>query len=445
VQTLQPRNVRYRYVEGLLALSVVLLKLHVLYDTWGRLQGYDGGLWLNMFRVVRWFEPLPPSTALSVGYHPPLSFLIGRLIYLLYPHDVEVSQVSSTIAILVAFFSLRYILRFLGWLWTLPGIWLLYGGFSIPLVVSLGVETTYDSWVLAWFMLALAVSVSLFWREALPTWWKNNSAARRVTALGLILAAGLLNKYSGLLAFVLPLLVIAVRRGIRSTLRESSAPIAAALIAVVVVFPYYYGHNYKREGRWMPADMESSRAHDLVVERAKRDAAPLAFIGHMLLYPLDCPRDPQTPVVDSFIHSTWLHTWTRDWVLGIQPEPSLTASRLYSGVFALVTLAGTALFFIRRRRIPSTWRDLGWLIFCIAAYETLAALYFGWKFPLWNWRIFKAKYMSPAVLWIPYAAAVVFSDEWLLARPTKWLRWCENLAFYALVAFILINHLLPVY
>jgi hypothetical protein len=195
----------------------------------------------------------------------------------------------------------------------------------------------------------------------------------------------------------------------------------------------------------MPADMESSRPQHLVVERAKRDAAPLAFIGHMLRYPLDVPRDPQAPILDSFIHSSWLHTWTRDFVLGRQPELSLTISRLYSGAFALITLAGTALFFIRRRRIPSTWRDLGWLILCIAAYESMAALYFGWKFPLWDWRVFKTKYMSPAVLWIPYAAAVVFSDKWFVARPATWLRWCEDLAFYVLVAFVLINHLLPVY
>ena len=136
METPQPRNDRYRHGEVLLALSFVLLKLHVLYDTWGRSQGYDRGIWLDMLRVVRWFEPLPPSSALSYSYHPPLSFLIGRLIYWFYPHDVEVSQIASTLAILVAFFAFRHVLRFLGWLWTLPGMWLLYGGFSIPLIVS---------------------------------------------------------------------------------------------------------------------------------------------------------------------------------------------------------------------------------------------------------------------------------------------------------------------
>ena len=59
--------------------------------------------------------------------------------------------------------------------------------------------------------------------------------------------------------------------------------------------------------------------------------------------------------------------------------------------------------------------------------------------------MFKTKYMSPAVLWIPYAAAVEFADDWIVARQATWLRWIETVGFYALVAFVLINHLLPVY
>jgi hypothetical protein len=165
----------------------------------------------------------------------------------------------------------------------------------------------------------------------------------------------------------------------------------------------------------------------------------------MLRYPRNRPSDPQEPVLDSFIHSSWLHTWTRDIALGKQAEPSLTISRFYSDAFAVLTLAGTALFFIRRKQIPLIWRNLGWVILCIAGYQSLSALAFGWEFPLWDWRVFKTKYMSPAVLWIPYAAAVGFSDDWVRTRRSTWLRWGEQVGYYALVAFVLINHLLPVY
>jgi hypothetical protein len=445
VEASPPENQRYKHIDALLAVSVVLLKLHVLHDTWGRMQGFDAGGWIDMLHATHWFEPLPPPYLLWSSWHPPLSFLIGRLVYLVYPHEVEASQVVSTLAILVAFFALRHTMRCLGWLWTLPGLWLLYGGFSIPLIVCLAVETTYDAWVLAWFMLAFAASVSLFWHQLSPGWWKDNRFTRRLTLLGLILAAGLLNKYNGLIAFGLPFLIIAVRRGIKATLRESSAPILAALIALVVVFPFYYKHNYRVEGRWMPASMDARRAADLVVSRAERDAAPLAFIGHMLRYPRRLPRNPQEPVLDSFPHSFWLHTWTRDIWLGRQPQPSLTISCVYSGAFAVITLLGTVFFFIRRRRIPPVWRHLGWVILCIAAFQCVSALAFAWKYPMWDWRIFKTKYMSPTVFWIPYATAVGFSDDWFLARRTTWLRWFEELAFWALVAFTLINHLLPVY
>lgn len=59
--------------------------------------------------------------------------------------------------------------------------------------------------------------------------------------------------------------------------------------------------------------------------------------------------------------------------------------------------------------------------------------------------ITNASYVRPAVLWISYAATVVFSDEWFAKRRTTWIQWFETLTFYALVVFVLINHLLPVY
>jgi hypothetical protein len=101
-------------------------------------------------------------------------------------------------------------------------------------------------------------------------------------------------------------------------------------------------------------------------------------------------------------------------------------------------------FFVRRRSIPPAWRQLGWVILAVAAYHCLSALAFAWKYPLWDWRVFKTKYMAPAVLWIPYAVALVFSVDELPTR-YPWLRRVENLAFYALVAFVALNHLLPVY
>jgi hypothetical protein len=439
------RTDRYRHLEALLAAVVVLLKLHVLWDSWSKVQGYDWGGFIEMLNVAHWFEPLPPPMMLWSSYHPPLSFLIGRAIYTIYPHEVEASQIESTLSILIAFFAFRYVLRRTGWLWTLPGLWMLYGVMSLPLVVNLGVESTYDSVALAWFMLVFASSVSLFWYEFAQTWWKDNGVARRIVVLGLLLAACLLNKYSGLLAFALPFLIIVVRRGIKATFRESSGPIVAAIIGLVVVIPFFYEHNYKVEGRWTPASMDFRRSHDLVVKRAERDAARGAFFANMVRIPSKMPIDPQEPVMDSFIHSTWLHVWVRDSWLGKEPEPALTISRAYYQVFRVLTLAGSALFFLRCRRISRIWRQLGWLFLGILVCHAVFALSFGWSYPIWDWRIFKTKYYTPIVLWIPYAIAVCFADLWYLARQATWLRWFEDASFCALVAFIMINHLLPIY
>ena len=439
------RSNRYAQVETTLALFLVLLKAQVVHATWGKVQGYDWGPWMEMFHATYWFEPIPPVRIWGASYHPPLSYLIGRLICLIYPHEIEVSQINSTLAVVVAFFCVRQVLKRIGWLWTLPGLWLLYGGISVPVIVSVGVETTYDSWVLAWYMMALAASVGLFWNATSPTWWKNNRTARKVTWLGLVFAAGLLNKYTGLLAFALPFIVILVRRGFLAVVRESTAPITAIAISVLVVFPLYYERNYKTEGRWMPAAMDWQRRDDLRVAIEKRDAAPVAFVVNMLKYPLKTPKDPQAPVLDSFTHITWLHTWTKDWVLAAEPEPALTVSRKYSQWFAATLLAGTVWFVARFRRIDKEWRDVGWVLLLVTAIYCGLALSFGWKYPLWDWRVFKTKYMTPAVFFIPYATAIVFADKSVIARLHGRLRFVEDLAFYALILFVALNHLLPVY
>jgi hypothetical protein len=441
------RTERYIQVESSLALLVVLLKIHVLHGTWGRLQGFDPYAWLDVFHATHWFAPLPPVRLWAATYHPPLSYLLGRLLTNIIPNELQASQALSTVALVIAFFCVRQLLRRIGYLWTLPGLWLLYGGISIPVVISIGVETTYDSWVLTWFMMAFTVSVGLFWNP--PTsvkWWKENHTARGVTLLGLVFAAGLLNKYTGLLSFCLPYLVILVRRGIKATFRELLAPTVAVLLGIVIAFPLYYERNYKVEHTWTPAAMEWQRKDDLVKVRAKRDADPVAFIANMLRYPKELPANPQETVLDSFLHASWVHTWFRDSLFGHEPEPALTVSRKYSRWFAGGLLLGSAWFFARLRHIAKDWRDLGWMLLAISALFCGFALFFGWKYPLWDWKVFKTKYLTPALFWIPYAVSIGFSDSWLTSRRHRaWVRGLEDLAFFALVVFVVINHLLPFY
>jgi len=90
----------YRRIEPHLAVLLVALKFLVVWRAWGRYQGFDAPHWLTVFRATHWFEPLPPTRALIASYHPPLSYLLGRLIYVLIPREVEASQLLSTLSIL---------------------------------------------------------------------------------------------------------------------------------------------------------------------------------------------------------------------------------------------------------------------------------------------------------------------------------------------------------
>ena len=435
---------RYRQAEWMLAYVLVVLKGYRLYRNWGVLEGFDPALWLETFRLTYFFEPLPPARLLMGSYHPPLSYLLTRLVYDLYPHEIEVSQIVSTLAMLVTFFALRQAIKRVGWLWTVPGLALLYGGMSIPLVVWLGVETSYDPLSLMWFTLAFAISIALFWDPIPAAKWKDIKFTRKLTGLGLVFAAGLLNKYTGLMAFGLPFLIVAVRRGVLPLCRELWAPVAAAAIGIVVCFPLYYQRYYVTEGEFMPAAMEWQLPKALTIARAARDAAPLAFLKNMLRAP-PVFTESRVPANDSCLHMEWLQFWAKDTYLGDESKASLAVSNVYLRGSPLLILVGTGLFVFRHRKMPKEWQHLGWIILTVAFAFFASAIAFGWKYPYWDWRIFKAKYNSPVVFWLAYAPTVLLSEAWIRESPRPWARRIEVTVLSLVIVFVLVNHLLPIY
>lgn len=438
-------RLRWASIEPVLCATLIFLKLGVLFRQWSKVDGFDWGGWLPVLHWTRWFEPLPSTRSVGISYHPSLSYLIGRTIYLIYPHEVETSQILSTASIIGAFVALRALLKRVGWLHTLPGLWLLYGGMSIPLFVWLAIETCYDGLVLTWFMLALACSVALFWSSSGRRWWRNLNFTARVTGLGIVLACGMMTKVNGLVAFGLPFLIILIRRGLQGLRREFVAPLVAAAIGVVIISPYFYHHFYQVEGKVMPISIDWERPSELALERQKRDQAPLKFFLHMIRIPTQDSADPQKPELDSFISMVWTQTWKRDSWLGKQPEPSLSFSNAYAHFFTWTLLAGTGYFFVRRRQIPRDWADVGWLLMGITVVFSAAALSFSYQYPMFDWRVFKAKYMSASLFWIIYATCIVFADTWFTNSKWRGVRWLEHASLLALLSFVFINHLLPVY
>jgi hypothetical protein len=441
-----------RYVELALTACLVLLKLHVLHGAWGQIQGFDAEPWLDVFRATHWFQPLPGAANMFNNYHPPLSYLICRWIYAIYPHELEDSQVLSTLAMIGAIFALRSTLRTIGILWTLAGLVMLYTAASIPLLVWMSIETSYDSLVFMWFTVALAISVKLFWKPTPGNWWRRAGYISGLALLAFTLAAGLATKFNALIALGLPLLVIGVRRRLRPALRDLCAAFVALVTGAALVAPLYYQRYYVPFRRMFPQPIEWLRETDLKTALTKRDADPWGFLRHVLRIPVESITGTQEPVTDSFIHSIWLQIWKRDAVLGPQEHLSLAVSDLYVRVFAIVVVSSTMFFCLRHRRLPAPWRDLGYVLLTVSVTYCLLLLYFGWKYPIWDWRVFKAKYMAPAVLWIAYCTVlpVVFrpraGDRGLRSPVVRELLPIAVVILSLIpLLFTIINHVLPVY
>jgi hypothetical protein len=341
--------------------------------------------------------------------------------------------------------ALRSALRRTAQLWTLPGLWLLYGGGSLPFVVWFGTETgPYDTLNLCWFMLALSLSIGLFW-QPVTDYWHDRGKLIRVTALGLVLACALLNKFSGAVIFGLPFLVIVCRRGARALVRELGAPLAAAAVGVIIVAPLYYHRYYQAEGQFFPAAMGWEFPTELAAAVAARRAHPWWLIGHLLRIPDEPIVGSVRAVPDAFFHMVWHQLWRAESGLGLQTPFSSAVSDLYVRSFTVLTLFGSGWFFVRHRQVPKMWRQWGLILLGSSLAYCLSALAFAWKYPLFELGVFKAKYMSPALFWVPYAAVLPLSGRGSTWAQGRWRALITRTALAALVLFMCLNHWVPVY
>jgi hypothetical protein len=225
--------------------------------------------------------------------------------------------------------------------------------------------------------------------------------------------------------------------------RELGAAFGAVAIAAVLVAPLYYTRYYKPLGEVFPQAMEWRRSDDLRLVLKLRDSNRWAFFLHMVRLPAEPITGTQEPVRDSFIHSIWLQTWKRDTVLGEEGRLALTVSDFYVRAGGLIAFGATLLFSFRRQRLPAAWRDLGRVLLVVSVAFCVALLWFGWKYPLWDWRVFKAKYITPAILWVPYCVAIVVVS--VAARAPWWNRLGAPAGVFVLLIFMFTNHVLPVY
>ncbi len=427
------------------------LQIGLLYIRWGVIQGFDAGAYLEVFAHIHFFQSLPGVREFFYSYHPPLTHLLQRIIFSLYPNREISSQILSFLAVTGGIIFFRAALKYCGILWSIPGICLLYIAGSLPVYIFLATASSHDPLVFFWSMFTFAMSVRLFWDVSAPrknmelerTNWKEAFYAI-LLLFGII--CGLLTKFTGLLNVAIPFIIIAVRQPRKKILKKGLSALLLCLSALVLVWPFYYQRYFTSEGKYFPTPMEWIMTGTLKARWAERDADPVGFTLRMLRWPGKPFFGMGTPVVqDSYLHSFWMHLWKRDAWLGPQTQFSSLLSDVYIGFFFVLFVTGTFLFFTLHSRRPKIWNHLGWVLLCIGLLFHGVMVTYAYMYPVWEWRVFKANFIAFSLLWIPYCSAIVLYHVLDAARSAQLRSVLGWVALFAVAEFMVFNHLLPVY
>jgi hypothetical protein len=430
--------------ERLLFVLFLLLQLHLLWSHWGLVQGFDAWGYLEMFREVQWFRPLPNIRDFFYGYHPPLAYNLQSMLSVFFPDAIKSSQVLSFLSVTGGMVFLRGSLKHIGILSSVAGMCLLYLTSSLPLFIYLTTETGNSALAFFWTMLTLHLSVRLFWKRVMirKFHWREGIF---LILLTLTLAASLLTKFTGLLNVALPFLVIAIRQRGWEMGKKSALAAAMCIFSLMSVGPFYYFRYYRTEGEFFPNTMKWARAADVQYGHAIHDEDPFLFFAHALRFPEQTVRTSSTPLRDSLIDSVWFQTWKREVHLGAPSALSSFFSAVYSEMFAVVLVLGSVAFFLFRPIRPSEFFDVGCLLIGVTLLNSVALLAFGYQYPVWDWAPFKAKHIAPALLWIPYCGGLVASVLLRCPRTKRIQSAFQNALISFVVLFMMFNHLVPVY
>jgi len=432
------------FLERFLFFAVIILKADVFLLERGQMIGFDAQSFIQTVDYIIAQGTVPPISLNASAMHPPLSFLLTVAIAFPLQNIVVASQVVSSLSMLVVFLCLRFLLKHIGLLWSIPGFLLLYLTSALPMVIFLGTETTYDSLVFAWAMLALLASVQLFWNPL----EEENSFRRISSAILLVLSisGGMLTKSTGLLFAAFPFCVLLSRSRRDNLSRDVRTAIFLCTTALVLVFPSYYQRYYRETGKLLPHAMEWNIPGELAEERAERDAHPFSVLWQILHVPASALQwNRAHPEYSSFPDTVWFQTWKRDTYNVLAGPVSLFArevSNFYIFFFSIPLFAGTALFLFKRN-INSTLRELGLLLFLTTILFSLSCIAFGYHYPVWSYVVFKTKYVPLVVLWFPFCTA--YCADLLLAGAHTHPRTYRAMQYASIsftVVFVFVNHLL---
>lgn len=420
--------------EPALCMAFVAAKIFLFVVLFGAEIGFDSNHHLEIVEKISLRHWNLPLKEFFYSYHPPAAFLIAKNIMPLGFTELGAVQVVSFASSLIAFFCLREALRQSKLLADLRAVIFLYLASAMPLQLYLQASVNLDVIILAIASAVLLLSVRLFWGKP------KRFFRLQAIALALLLALGMMVKFSGALLFALP--VLAALTGPRNRLKKhlAGACIAGAC-AAALVGPYYVDRYVSQTGSLFPINLEWMIGDTIDRAREKFAADPLGFAAIALspapLFDMETidERDPAEPR----LMEVWMDFWLKQGYGEASRSAFLkfmaTVELYLASVFIVVGLWR----FLIRREGTAIWRRLGWFMIGFGLIQAAALVSHLLRFPTEMWGMLKAIYIAPAVWAIGFVLAASSPAE-LLASP-RGRRW----AMAALTAFTLVNVMGPVY
>ncbi len=365
--------------------------------------GFDAGHHLEVVNAISWDKPFLGVRDLFYGYHPPLGFLLVRTVQWFGFDEVRSAQILAFIASILAFVILRATLRRLKLLEFPAAVAFLYLGAALPIQFYLQMSINLDVLILALASMVLYVSVRIF-TETARTWPARIGGW---TLLAVLLAAGMMIKYSGLFLFLIPL-VVALTLPARipgSRSRVCLSACMACAIGALLVFPYYYNRYYATERTPFPMNVEWIMTDELRDHRDNRDRDPLHYALQIVSpSPVHVTagiteRDYQMPrLLDS-----WRDFWIRERTFFGTASPVAKTIGIFSLFIATLLCPHGLCVFLGYPKRPVAWRRLGWISLSLGTLYVAGLAHHLWNFP--SFGPSKGIYVAPVTWLVAYLLA----------------------------------------
>jgi hypothetical protein len=308
----------------------------------------------------------------------------------------------------------------------------LYGVTSLPLSVHAGNTCNIDIHV-------FAVGCGVLWLSTWLWWHPPETSKRRgFVAAGLVLmvALGLMVKFSGLLLFSIPPMVRWFRQRGEWPWRAMLQPVLILAMAAALVFPYYYQRYYREVGTFFPSANDWQESNEVHNAQKWRDE-------HMSEYLLRFIQP--SPAGGIYFGDLWRDLWIRNDHLGLSSLPTVTMGILYWAPSVLLIALGIGVWW-RQWRSDDEFARFG-PIFAVLFFVQIGAWFsYVWTQPIPWMTPAKAIYVMPIVWGVVYFQAMLVDAD---RSPAGWAPTLARIARYAapfaVLAMVLLNHWLPVY